>query len=118
MMMESSFRGALVDGFAALAIGVFGAWAAADRQAVPPLKAPADGGPITVAFVLSEGAVVIDFAGPWEVFQDAATPGSGFQLYTVSATKGPIRTSGGMQISRWAWSSDTSAARPRKRPPS
>jgi transcriptional regulator GlxA family with amidase domain/YHS domain-containing protein len=43
--------------------------------------------------------VVIDFAGPWEVFRAAATPGSaGFQLYTVSATKDPIRASGGMQI--------------------
>jgi transcriptional regulator GlxA family with amidase domain/YHS domain-containing protein len=63
------------------------------------LKAPADGGPIVVAFVVSEGAVVIDFTGPWEVFQDAVTPGSaGFQLYTVSATKEPIRTSGGMRI--------------------
>jgi len=26
--------------------------------------------PIKVAFVLSDGATVIDFAGPWEVFQD------------------------------------------------
>jgi hypothetical protein len=31
-------------------------------------------GTIKVAFVLSAGATVIDFAGPWEVFQDAEVP--------------------------------------------
>ena len=63
-----------------------------------PLKPPAQG-PIPVAFVLSKGAVMIDFAGPWEVFQDVVTPaGAAFQLYTVSASTAPIRVSGGMQI--------------------
>ena len=32
--------------------------------------------PIAVAFVLTDGANVIDFAGPWEVFQDTARPGT------------------------------------------
>ena len=40
---------------------------------VQPLKAPATG-PIPVAFVITEGAVLIDFAGPWEVFQDVYVP--------------------------------------------
>jgi hypothetical protein len=31
----------------------------------PPAK-----GKIPVAFAISEGVTVIDFAGPWEVFQD------------------------------------------------
>ena len=64
-----------------------------------PLKAPANGS-IPVAFLISEGAVVIDFCGPWEVFQDATVPGHDdpFRLYTVSDSISPIRTSGGMQI--------------------
>src|SRR5690348_16864541 len=57
--------------------------------------------PIPVAFVLSDGAVVIDFAGPWEVFQDADVPGrreDAFTTYTVAETRAPIRASGGMRI--------------------
>jgi putative intracellular protease/amidase/YHS domain-containing protein len=65
-----------------------------------PLKAPAAGS-IPVAFVISEGAQVIDFTGPWEVFQDVMIPGrrdQPFRLYTVSESTSPIRTSGGMKI--------------------
>ena len=55
--------------------------------------------PIPVAVVLTEGATMIDFAGPWEVFQDAMVDDrAAFQLYTVSDAKAPIRTSGGMQV--------------------
>jgi transcriptional regulator GlxA family with amidase domain len=68
-----------------------------------PLKPPAHGG-IPVAFLISDGAVMIDFAGPWEVFQDAQ-PSAGmdmrmnlFNLYTVAETAKPIRASGGMKI--------------------
>jgi transcriptional regulator GlxA family with amidase domain len=64
------------------------------------LKPPAQGS-IPIAFLISEGAVVIDFTGPWEVFQDVMIPGrSGhpFYLYTVSESTSPIRTSGGMKI--------------------
>ena len=56
---------------------------------------------IPVAFLISEGAVVIDFTGPWEVFQDVTIPSRQdmpFRLYTVAETTKPIRTSGGMQI--------------------
>jgi putative intracellular protease/amidase/YHS domain-containing protein len=62
---------------------------------------PPDKGRIPVAFLISDGAVVIDFCGPWEVFQDVMVPSSEeipFRLYTVAETKKPIRTSGGMQI--------------------
>ena len=67
-----------------------------------PLKPPASG-PINVAFVISKGAVLIDFAGPWEVFQDATVPGrdmmdNAFELYTVAETLNPIAVSGGLQI--------------------
>ena len=68
------------------------------------LVAPATGH-IPVAFVLTKGAVMIDFAGPWEVFQDVYVPTRGamddqmpFELYTVSESKEPIRTSGGLRI--------------------
>jgi putative intracellular protease/amidase/YHS domain-containing protein len=65
-----------------------------------PLKPPARGS-IPVAFLLSDGAVMIDFTGPWEVFQDVNLPSrsdAAFSLYTVAATSKPIRTSGGMRI--------------------
>jgi putative intracellular protease/amidase/YHS domain-containing protein len=65
-----------------------------------PLKPPAQGS-IPVAFLISEGAQVIDFAGPWEVFQDVMVPGRTdhpYRLYTVSESTAPIHTSGGMKI--------------------
>jgi len=66
-----------------------------------PLKPP-DEGQIPVAFLLSDNAVVIDFAGPWEVFSNAATDGCNctpaFELYTVGASAAPITASGGMTI--------------------
>ncbi|MGD0304016.1 MAG: DJ-1/PfpI family protein [Candidatus Acidiferrales bacterium] len=65
-----------------------------------PLKAPASGS-IPVAVVLSEGAVVIDFCGPWEVFESAYVPrheDAPFELYTVAADVNPIHASGGLKI--------------------
>jgi YHS domain-containing protein/putative intracellular protease/amidase len=62
----------------------------------PPAK-----GSIPVAFLLSEGAVMIDFSGPWEVFQDVMIHGRAdppFRLYTVAETTHPIHASGGMTI--------------------
>ena len=75
--------------------------AANAKKLTPPAK-----GKIPVAFTLSEGATVIDFAGPWEVFQDVMVPSRGsdhddqmpFQLYTVSETKEPLRGSAGLQL--------------------
>ena len=64
------------------------------------LKPPANGS-IPVAFVISEGAVVIDFCGPWEVFRDVMVPGRQdhpFRLYTVSDKTAPIQAGGGMKI--------------------
>jgi transcriptional regulator GlxA family with amidase domain len=65
-----------------------------------PLTPPAHGS-IPVAFLISEGAVMIDFTGPWEVFQDVHIPGhedAAFRLYTVAATAKPIHASSGMKI--------------------
>jgi transcriptional regulator GlxA family with amidase domain len=73
--------------------------AAGTGPVAAPLKPPH--GSIPVAFLLSEGAVVIDFCGPWEVFQDVAVHGhmdNPFQLYTVAETLKPIQASGGLKI--------------------
>ena len=74
-------------------------------QAAKTLTPPAKG-MIKVAFVMTESATMIDFAGPWEVFQDVHVEGRGasmdeqmpFELYTVSDSRKPIRTTGGMQV--------------------
>jgi putative intracellular protease/amidase/YHS domain-containing protein len=65
-----------------------------------PLTPPAKGS-IPVAFPISEGAQVIDFCGPWEVFAGVAIPGSAeeaFQVYTVAESLKPITATGGMKI--------------------
>ena len=67
---------------------------------------PPKTGKIPVAVVLTEGATVIDFAGPWEVFGDVMVEGRGsshdemmpFDLYTVGDRKAPVVVSGGMTI--------------------
>ncbi|HST00939.1 MAG TPA: DJ-1/PfpI family protein [Usitatibacter sp.] len=70
--------------------------ARADTEFKPPAK-----GPVTVAFVLSDGANVIDFAGAWEVFQDTARPGTeepAFRLFTVSEVKKTLALTGGLKV--------------------
>src|SRR5438067_4134406 len=74
--------------------------AAAPTETTNSIKPP-EKDQIPVAFLISDGAVVIDFCGPWEVFQDVMVPSRQdmpFRLYTVAETGKPIRTSGGMQI--------------------
>jgi transcriptional regulator GlxA family with amidase domain len=86
--------------------------AAEERHRFAPLAER----PLRVAFLLSEGATLIDFAGPWEVFQDvmvdaagkpvtaAAQLGAGstarhpFTLYTVGERREPLRVSGGLAV--------------------
>ena len=71
-----------------------------NRTTVPnPLKPPAQGA-IPVAFLISQGAAIIDFCGPWEVFHDARVPDrdQAFQLYTVAESADPVEVSGGMKI--------------------
>ena len=70
------------------------------RAAAPGSLRPPTGRPIRVAFAISEGSNVIDMAGPWEVFQDAAVDrgGAGFTLYTVAATRSPVRLTGGLRV--------------------
>ncbi|AOS43515.1 Isonitrile hydratase [Lacunisphaera limnophila] len=71
-----------------------------DARLTAPLAVPANG-EIRVAFLLSPGAEVVDFAGPWGVFeyvfvgQDYRRP---FKLYTVAAAKEPVTVSGGLTV--------------------
>ena len=67
---------------------------------VPALHVP-ESGAIPVAFLLSTNAVVIDFAGPWEVFGEVLNRKTGqaaFKTYTVAETTAPLQVSGGMTI--------------------
>jgi transcriptional regulator GlxA family with amidase domain len=65
---------------------------------------PPAGESIPVAFAISPGATLIDFAGPWEVFQDVVIddPAAGrrpaFRLFTVAETTDVITASAGMKI--------------------
>src|SRR4029453_5780659 len=53
--------------------------------------------PMKVAFVLTEGANVIDMAGPWEVFQ-AKMVGDrmGFEFFTLGESTKPVTSTGGL----------------------
>ena len=54
--------------------------------------------PMKVAFVLTEGANVIDMAGPWEVFQDTTVGDRmGFELFTVGESSNPVTMTGGLR---------------------
>ena len=69
------------------------------------LKPPSNG-VINVAVIISKDTVLIDFAGPWEVFQDAMFTSKGepwqggddmimpFHLYTVSDSLKPVSANG------------------------
>lgn len=91
--------------FAAL-LGTGLAQQAADGSNKTPKLVPPATGKMKVAFVITDMAVMIDFTGPWEVFQDVMVPSRGekmedqhvFELYTVSDNKNPVRVSGGMQV--------------------
>jgi transcriptional regulator GlxA family with amidase domain len=71
------------------------------RSLTPPEK-----GKILVAVLLSPDAEVIDFAGPWEVFQDVHVANRGatmeermpFELFTVAESTKPLRATGGLKI--------------------
>jgi len=63
-----------------------------------PADAATETKTMKVAFVLTEGANVIDMAGPWEVFQDTmAGDQMGFQLFTVGESDKPVTMTGGLR---------------------
>src|SRR4051812_1124518 len=60
---------------------------------------PPTNGRIPVAVLISEGVTVIDFAGPWEVFQDVMVGDQmPFQLFTVSDNAETITATGGLKL--------------------
>jgi len=78
------------------------------RALTPPAT-----GPIHVAFVVSDGADVLDIAGPWEVFSETMLTARGtpwhetdsltdmmmpFLAYTVSESLTPVKTATGLVI--------------------
>src|SRR6202045_1745068 len=96
-IMNSQIKFGFVGAIVLFVIGQLAA-SAAPAEA-NSLKPPAKGD-IPVAFVISEGAVIIDFCGPWEVFRDVMVSGGDhpFRLYTVSDKTDPITAGGGMKI--------------------
>jgi transcriptional regulator GlxA family with amidase domain len=89
-------RRAVIGGGAALGVGA-AAFAASGLFDAPGGSQGLTPGPekIPLAFVMDDDATMIDFAGPWEVFQDAGGAGvPGFSLYTVAAGRGPYQTTG------------------------
>jgi transcriptional regulator GlxA family with amidase domain len=77
------------------------------KTVLPKLTPPAEGR-IPVAFAISEDVQVIDFAGPWEVFQDVMLKGGHsdegmdhrmpFELFTVSESMETLTATGGLKI--------------------
>src|ERR1041384_6514309 len=88
---------------AGIVVGLAGkfSFVSASSKLTPPAK-----GKIPVAVAISEGVTVIDFAGPWEVFQDVHVKDRGkdmdeqmpFELFTVSEKTGAITGSGGLKL--------------------
>jgi putative intracellular protease/amidase/YHS domain-containing protein len=68
-------------------------------SAPSPLTAPA-AGMLPVALVLGKNAVVLDFAGPLEVFAGASTKDGKplFAPYVVAASKVPVTVGSGMKV--------------------
>lgn len=104
MRLPTLSRRALISGVAASAAAA--ATAATQMTHGTPKPEGAAGAPgakslpagkIPVAVLLDDGATMMDFAGPWEVFQDVAMGGgSGYYLYTVAPQMRRYNTSGTM----------------------
>jgi len=98
----------LITSTSTLSIAPTSVFAHANALEANKLTPPADAS-IPVAFAISRGATMIDFAGPWEVFQNVMLPAKAgqqghanhrmaFNLYTVSEKTEPIEASAGMKI--------------------
>ena len=112
-MNRLELLGAAAAGAVFSATGVSGAATGAlpvGSSAYPRLKPP-ESGPVLVAMVMGADAVVIDFAGPWEVFEGATFMGmpmmkgsqppgmpwpknQGFELVMVSNSVQPLKCEG------------------------
>jgi len=71
-----------------------------DGRITAPLEVPGAGF-INAAFLISPGAEIVDFGGPWGVFEYGyvGTPRRNpFRLYTVAEQQLPVTVSGGMIV--------------------
>lgn len=84
----------MIGGSIAATVAIFGA--AATAGVLPKRDR------VKVAFMLGEGANVIDTAGPWEVFQDSMLLEGAhhhpFELFTVAPEAGILRMTGGLRV--------------------
>ncbi len=85
----------LVGAAASASIGCSHAAAPSAHAAAPPAK-----GALSMAFVISKDAEVLDFCGPLEVFANASTPDGSplFAPYMVADDLSPVRVIGGMRV--------------------
>lgn len=114
-------RDFLKDSAAGIAVTSAGVWVAGhlservsanaitgDSTSRPVKLTPPPSGQILVAVAISAGVQVIDFSGPWEVFQDVvlksgksdngADDRNPFDLCTVAETRDAVTGSGGLKI--------------------
>lgn len=92
MMDEVSRRGAIAGVVAAAAMMSARSEAA---QAPHTNAAPFPPGKIPVAFLMDEASTMMDFAGPWEVFQDVQMANAnGYFLFTVAPRMTIYNTTG------------------------
>jgi transcriptional regulator GlxA family with amidase domain len=71
------------------------------EPAVPVAKIPVPkDGKIRIGFVISNGANVIDLAGPWETFQDTMHPNGDmpFELFTIAETTQIVEMTNGLRV--------------------
>ena len=96
--MSKAITAATIATFSGIAAGATPASAgAAKLEPLPKRKK------VRVAFMLGEGANVIDTAGPWEVFQDVMLEGvlmhtHPFELFTVGPSTELLTMTGGLQV--------------------
>lgn len=121
-MMESGSRSRLtrrsmIAGGTLAGAGLVAALAKGGEMPASPQRAQAlvpSTEPAPVAFVMDQGITMIDFAGPWEVFQDSwDDSGPRFSLFTVASTRDQLettgtlsRSSGNMQMSGLKFQAD------------
>jgi transcriptional regulator GlxA family with amidase domain len=91
--MKLTRRGVLAGGAAIGAAATVSGLATRTRGATAAIPTPTERVPVAV--LLDNHATMIDFAGPWEVFQDTGVADvPGFALYTVGPTVSDYVTSG------------------------
>jgi transcriptional regulator GlxA family with amidase domain len=107
-------RNELIAGTAAAAAAIFAARATGDADTAPQpvvrrITPPPANKPVNVAIVVGDSATVIDFAGPWEVFQDTWLGDANdmndmnnivmpFTPYLVSDSKAPVEATDMLEI--------------------